>query len=68
MQCVPVCQPICQPSCTTSFNNLQSQFGEATVPCDSQVCICPSGYVKCAEQTCCLRYRYTSRKAKRGSR
>uniref|UniRef100_A0A1I7XGR1 Proline-rich protein 9 n=1 Tax=Heterorhabditis bacteriophora TaxID=37862 RepID=A0A1I7XGR1_HETBA len=65
MQCVPACQPACQQSCSVQYSNQITQYSQPTTSCDSQQCICQRGYVKCAEQTCCLRYRYTQRKAKR---
>lgn len=38
---------------------------QATLPCASDMCVCTPGYVKCAEQTCCMRYRRNAAKKSR---
>ncbi|KHN75990.1 hypothetical protein Tcan_18161 [Toxocara canis] len=63
LQCVPACQPSCQPSCTAQPVSIQSQYNMATTSCGAQSCVCSIGYVQCAQQICCLRYRFVKRRS-----
>ncbi|KAI6211260.1 hypothetical protein M3Y96_00414800 [Aphelenchoides besseyi] len=75
-----VCTPVQQDPCCGQNNqqgltlqsitiqcaNPQSGSGcPQMMPCQANNCQCPPGYVQCASQQCCLRYRYMTHRAKR---